>query len=178
MHPSARSIHLVVNSLFSPAKLPLDPYFFIRAQGHRVIATCYVGSHLCGHAGYVHGGLPFILFDDVFARCAGLLFESGVAMTANMNIDFRKPAVPERVYVYRAEIVRSEGRKAWVTGQMRCMDPFRVDEMRGRKAAASDEVSVEEREGVLVAEATALFVEPRFGKVGILFFFVWCFPES
>lgn len=89
-------------------------------------------------------------------------------MTANMNIDFRKPAVPERVYVYRAEIVRIEGRKAWVTGQMRCMDPFRVDEMLRRKAAASDEVSgEEEREGALVAEATALFVEPKFGKVRV-----------
>lgn len=87
-------------------------------------------------------------------------------MTANMSIDFRKPAAPERVYLYRAEIVRTEGRKAWVTGQMRCMDPFGVEEMRGRKAADSDGVSAEEeREGVLVAEATALFVEPKFGKV-------------
>ncbi|KAB8254135.1 HotDog domain-containing protein [Aspergillus pseudonomiae] len=147
MHSAARSTHLVVNSFLCPEKLAVDPHFFISThQHHRVIATCYVGPQLCGHAGYVHGGVPFLLFDDLFARCASTLFDSGVAMTANMNIDFRKPAIPDRVYLYRAETVMTEGRKAWLT--------------------VSDEVSEEEEnEGILVAEATALFVEPKFEKV-------------
>ncbi|KAE8378085.1 HotDog domain-containing protein [Aspergillus bertholletiae] len=173
LHPATQASHLVAGSFFTAGKLPSDPYFFIQSsrdsqegdlQDHRVIAACYVGPDLCGHAGYVHGGLPFLLFDDVFACCAGRLFESGVAMTANMNIDFRKPAIPNRVYVYRAEVVKAEGRKAWVTGQMRCINPFTIDEMNARPPATSGGLSTEEEESVLVAEATALFVEPKFGK--------------
>lgn len=39
-------------------------------------------------------------------------------MTANLNVDFRKPALPERLYILRAETVELEGRKAWVEGRM------------------------------------------------------------
>lgn len=174
MHPSAGSTHLVIGSLLSSSKLPVDPYFFVRThETHRVIATCYIGAHLCGHPGYVHGGLAFLLFDDVFARCASLVFRSGVGMTANMNIDFRKPSVPDRMFIYRAEIKRTEGRKAWVVGQMRCLNQFTVDEMMQRGLAASDGVSVEEKESELVAEATALFVEPKFGNVSVDIFPLW-----
>ena len=168
MHPSAGSTHLVIGSLLSSSKLPVDPYFFVRAhETHRVIATCYIGAHLCGHPGYVHGGLAFLLFDDVFARCASLVFGSGVGMTANMNIDFRKPSIPDRVYIYRAEIKRTEGRKAWIVGQMRCLNQFTADEMMQRELATSDGLSIEEEESELVAEATALFVEPKFGRVSV-----------
>ena len=168
MHPSAGSTHLVIGSLLSSSKLPVDPYFFVRThETHRVIATCYIGAHLCGHPGYVHGGLAFLLFDDVFARCASLVFGSGVGMTANMNIDFRKPSIPDRVYIYRAEIKRTEGRKAWIVGQMRCLNQFTADEMMQRELATSDGLSIEEEESELVAEATALFVEPKFGRVSV-----------
>ena len=174
MHPAAGSTHLVIGSLLSPSKLPVDPYFFVRTHGvHRVIATCYIGAHLCGHPGYVHGGLAFLLFDDIFARCASLVFGSGVGMTANMNIDFRKPSIPDRMYIYRAEIKRIEGRKAWIVGQMRCLNRFTVDEMMQRDPATSDELSVEEEESALVAEATALFIEPKFGNVSVDIFPLW-----
>lgn len=69
MHPAAGSTHLVIDFL-SSSKLPIDPYFFVRThETHRVIATCYIGANLCSHPGYVHGGLAFLVFDDVFARC-------------------------------------------------------------------------------------------------------------
>ncbi|OQD86640.1 hypothetical protein PENANT_c007G09658 [Penicillium antarcticum] len=100
MHPSARPNHLVADSLFTSNKLLTDPYFFIPTSQdqHRVIATCYMVFHLCGHVGYVHGG-----------------------MTASMNDDFQIPSIPDRADVYHAEITRTEGRKAGVTGQIRCV---------------------------------------------------------
>ncbi|KAJ5312562.1 HotDog domain-containing protein [Penicillium antarcticum] len=115
MHPSARPNHLVADSLFTSNKLLTDPYFFIPTSQdqHRVIATCYMVFHLCGHVGYVHGG--------VFARCASLVFESGIGMTASMNDHFQIPSIPDRADVYHAEITRTEGRKAGVTGQIRCV---------------------------------------------------------
>ncbi|KAI9367878.1 HotDog domain-containing protein [Aspergillus egyptiacus] len=162
MHPTAQTTHLVSTSLFTPQKIPSQPTFFLHESPNpRMIATCYVGPHLCGHPGYVHGGLSFLLFDDIFARLAAVVFKSGTGMTANMSIDFRAPAVPDRVYVYRAELGRAEGRKVWVNGEMRCLGEFTAEEMGNREVAEGDGVSEEENEGVLVAEAKALFIEPR-----------------
>ncbi|BCS19134.1 PaaI family thioesterase [Aspergillus puulaauensis] len=180
MHPSAQSTHLVTTSLLSnPTKLPTDPIFFLTSPSTKtktqtqpqIIATAYLSTHLTGHAGYIHGGLPFLLFDDVFARLAAEIFPSRVGMTATMGLDFRAPAVPGRVYVWRAFVEKRESeRKVWVRGEMRCLREFGVGEMSARNVVDidvdvaggdGDGVSVEEREGVLVAEARALFVEPR-----------------
>jgi acyl-CoA thioesterase FadM len=78
-----------------------------------------------------------------------------------MSVDFRAPAVPDRVYVYRTRIVERQGRKVWLQGEMRCLRAFNVEEMARRGVAVSDGVSCEEVEGTLVAEARALFVEPK-----------------
>jgi acyl-coenzyme A thioesterase PaaI-like protein len=78
-------------------------------------------------------------------------------MTANLNVDYRKPALPDRVYVLRAETVKVEGRKAWVEGVIRMMP--------AKKTASEDEA-------VLVAEGRALFIEPKFAEV------CCCFPCS
>jgi hypothetical protein len=39
-----------------------------------------------------------VLFDEVFARCVSAVLPSGLGMTANLNVDFRKPALPDRMY--------------------------------------------------------------------------------
>ncbi|KAL2810777.1 HotDog domain-containing protein [Aspergillus granulosus] len=162
MHPAAHTTHLVSASLLGPSRLPTDPIFFLQTHPVcKIIATCYIGKDICGHPGYVHGGLSFVLLDDIFARCAAVVFKSRIGMTASMSVDFRDPAVPDRVYVYRAEIVRLEGRKVWVAGQMRSLRSFTADEMARREVAGDDGQSVEELEGTLVAEAKALFVEPK-----------------
>lgn len=94
-----------------------------------------------------------MLFDDIFARCASMVFESGVAMTAKMEVDFRKRAIPVRPYIYRAEIVKMEGRKAWVTSQMQYFNEFSAHEMSKQKAT------------------TRLYLlNPRFGKVRVAAF--------
>ncbi|KAH8703627.1 HotDog domain-containing protein [Talaromyces proteolyticus] len=162
MHPAAISLHLVSGSLFGANKIPVDPVFFIQSRPIcRVISACYIGSQLCGHPGFVHGGLLSLLFDDVFARCASIAFDSGVGMTANLKIDFRKPSIPDRLYVYRAEVVETEGRKMRMVGQMRSLKSFRPEEMIKRAVATHEGVGIEEEEGELVAEASALFVEPK-----------------
>lgn len=106
-----------------------------------------------------------VLFDDIFGRCAGTVFKSGVGMTANLNTDFRKPSRTDRVYVARAEVVKLEGRKVWMTASIRCLNAFTVDGMKKRPEACKDDLSVEEEEADLVAQATALFIEPKFASV-------------
>ncbi|KID85457.1 thioesterase family protein [Metarhizium guizhouense ARSEF 977] len=162
-NPDTFARHLVAGSLFGNQKLPIYPRLFMqRAPVPRIIAACYVGDHLCGHPGYVHGGLPFVLFDDIFALCAGMGFESGVAMTANMNINFRKPFLPERLCIIRAEVVRQQGRKAWVEGSVRSLDVFTAKDMEKVSMAKNAGISAEEADATLVAEATSVFVEPKF----------------
>lgn len=88
-------------------------------------------------------------------------------MTANLNVDFRKPALPDRMYVLRAETTKVEGRKAWVEGKMVCL-PLALP--LGSHGIVSDVSLLEEsgEEAVMVAEARALFIEPKFADVSLL----------
>ncbi|PWY65233.1 hypothetical protein BO70DRAFT_276106, partial [Aspergillus heteromorphus CBS 117.55] len=157
MTPSLRPAHFVAGTLSGPEKVSVAPYMFT-SEGEKegsasrpraqIISIFHIGEQMCGHPGYVHGGLLSVMFDEAFARCVSDSFPSGLGMTANLNVDFRKPAIPDRVYVLRAETVRVEGRKAWVEGTMKCLPSG-----SSRKGAEGETV---------VAEARALFVEPKF----------------
>ncbi|KAL4922466.1 HotDog domain-containing protein [Aspergillus aurantiobrunneus] len=162
MPAKLRPSHFVAGSLSGEGKLISAPYMFVSRRStaederdvdqprqSRAVTVFHTGRDMCGHPGYVHGGFLSVMFDEVFAHCVSQSFRSGTGMTANLNVDFRKPALPGRVYVLRAETVKVEGRKAWVEGTMTMM-PTR---------AAGDQ-----EEAVLVAEARALFVEPRFAE--------------
>ncbi|KAL4971989.1 HotDog domain-containing protein [Aspergillus desertorum] len=159
-----RPSHFVAGTLSGETKLTSPPYMFLsqhatsqpveertstRPRQSRAVTVFHTGRDMCGHPGYVHGGFLSVMFDEVFAHCVSQSFRSGTGMTANLNVDFRKPALPGRVYVLRAETVRVEGRKAWVEGAMRMMP--------AKRTASEDEA-------VLVAEARALFIEPKFAE--------------
>ncbi|PYH37525.1 PaaI family thioesterase [Aspergillus neoniger CBS 115656] len=175
MKSSHRPNHFVAGTLSGANKVTVPPYMFTSIVNRkpcssqegttkegkespraRLISVFHIGPQLCGHPGYVHGGLLSVMFDEAFARCVSDSFKSGLGMTANLNVDFRKPALPERVYVLKAETIKVEGRKAWVEGEMRSMP-------------ASGSGEGEEGETV-VAEARALFVEPKFAEVSSFFF--------
>ncbi|KAF7596262.1 Thioesterase super member 4 [Aspergillus hancockii] len=158
MNPSLRPSHFVAGSLNGSEKITVPPYMFTAtekldtgARAGRVISVFHIGKQLCGHPGFVHGGLLSVMFDEAFARCVSASFASGLGMTANLNVDFRKPAVPDRVYVLRAETVKVEGRKAWVEGSLSSLPG-----------------TGEEGEPVMVAEGRALFVEPKFAEMSSL----------
>jgi hypothetical protein len=89
-------------------------------------------------------------------------------MTANLNVDYRKPALPDRLYVLRAETTKVEGRKAWVEGKMTYL-PLPLSTPLDAKTLVPDvELLSEDNEGaVMVSEARALFVEPKFADVSV-----------
>ncbi|KAL2811516.1 HotDog domain-containing protein [Aspergillus granulosus] len=164
MAPSLRPAHFVAGALAGANKLTSAPYMFLSRRSasashntgtttnsstthkSRAITLFHTGTQMCGHPGFVHGGFLSVMFDEVFAHTVSQSFRSGTGMTANLNVDFRKPAIPGRVYVLRAEVVKVEGRKAWVEGSMTMLGEG------------------EKREDVVVAEARALFVEPKFAE--------------
>ncbi|KAL6238843.1 hypothetical protein BDW75DRAFT_200438 [Aspergillus navahoensis] len=160
-----RPSHFVAGTLSGELKLTSPPYMFLSRHSSsqsaeerastgprqsRAVTIFHTGRDMCGHPGYVHGGFLSVMFDEVFAHCVSQSFRSGTGMTANLNVDFRNPALPGRVYVLRAETVKVEGRKAWVEGVMKMMPAKRT---------------ANEDEAVLVAEARALFIEPKFAEV-------------
>ncbi|KAJ5650515.1 uncharacterized protein N7484_004238 [Penicillium longicatenatum] len=170
--PAIRQHHLVGGSLVGQGKLALMPYMWTSSQTAssgkskiqtKAVSVFHIGRDLCGHPGFVHGGLLSVLFDEVFARCVSAAFPSGLGMTANLNVDFRKPAIPDRMYVLRAETTKVEGRKAWVEGRMFCL-PLALPLTHGAPGLISDtSLLSEDSEGaVMVAESKALFVEPKF----------------
>ncbi|KAJ5164383.1 Thioesterase superfamily [Penicillium coprophilum] len=172
--PPIRQHHFVGGSLSGPGKLAFAPYMWLSAgksgsqaesndQASSVVSVFHIGQDLCGHPGFVHGGLLTVLFDEVFARCVSAAFPSGLGMTANLNVDFRKPALPDRMYVLRTKTTKVEGRKAWVEGQMTYLPltlPLSVD---SHSIVSDANLLREDSEGaVMVAEAKALFIEPKF----------------
>jgi len=105
-----------------------------------LVATVSFGTHLNGHGGVVHGGILSLLFDDIMGwGCNEVLSPSKVPVTANLNVDFRRP-VSEGTRV-RIEVVleRKEGRKLF---------------WKARMLGALDENGEE----VLYAEATSLYI--------------------
>ncbi|KAF4164186.1 hypothetical protein CNMCM6936_009471 [Aspergillus lentulus] len=155
MNPSLRPNHFVAGPNSGPGKITVPPYVWMAknprtaagATTSRMVSVFHIGAQLCGHPGFVHGGLLTVMFDEAFARCVSTSFRSGLGMTANLNVDFRKPALPDRLYVLRAETVKVEGRKAWVEGTLTSLPPVG-----------------DTSEPVMVAEGKALFVEPKFAE--------------
>jgi acyl-coenzyme A thioesterase PaaI-like protein len=139
-----------------------------KAKISSVVSVFHIGRDLCGHPGFVHGGLLSVLFDEVFARCISAAFPSGLGMTANLNVDFRKPALPDHMYVLQAETVKVEGRKAWVQGRMTYFPVHLPVPLDAKKVSPDQSLLREDAEGaVMVAEAKALFVEPKFADVSV-----------
>lgn len=176
-----RQHHFVGGSLAGAGKLTLAPYMWTsspksnksigNSKASSVVSVFHIGRDLCGHPGFVHGGLLSVLFDEVFARCVSAAFPSGLGMTANLNVDFRKPALPDHLYVLQAETVKVEGRKAWVQGRMTYLPVHLPVQSEAQGIAFDSALLKEDAEGAtMVSEAKALFIEPKFADVSINFF--------
>lgn len=178
--PTLRQHNYVGGSLVGPGKLALTPYTWTSSRKansdpanmtrlSNIISVFHIGRDLCGHPGFVHGGLLSGLLDEAFAHCVAAAFPSGSGMTANLNVDFRKPALPDRLYVLRAEVKNVEGRKAWVEGKLTYL-PLPVPMTQDMPSLVPDASSLlEDGEGaVMVSEAKALFIEPKFANVSTI----------
>ncbi|WFD42254.1 hypothetical protein MPSI1_000895 [Malassezia psittaci] len=105
------------------------------------IAFVHVGKNMCGYEGVVHGGLIATMFDEVLARAAFYALPSMVGVTAKLEINYRKPTYADRYFMLESHVTDSEGRKAFVAGDLR-----------------------EPGSHTALATADAVFVEPKFAK--------------
>jgi acyl-coenzyme A thioesterase PaaI-like protein len=131
--------NLTASTLSVANGLPLSPFVFVDNEAGSLNAFYYLGAGLAGHSGVMHGGLLAVLLDECMGRACFPVVENRVAMTAALSISFRAPMhVPGIIYV-EATTEKVEGKKASVKATV---NKFGTPE-------------------VLIATATALFIEPK-----------------
>eukprot|EP00270_Netrium_digitus_P015247 TRINITY_DN5317_c0_g1_i1.p1 TRINITY_DN5317_c0_g1~~TRINITY_DN5317_c0_g1_i1.p1 ORF type:complete len:207 (-),score=48.32 TRINITY_DN5317_c0_g1_i1:56-676(-) len=112
---------------------------FYMGEKH-LFALWKFGSEMVGHPGIAHGGAIAFAFDESF----GILFASlclGMGLTANLNVNYRKPFMANSNGCLHASIDKVEGRKVYL------------------RAVLQDAPN-----GTTYAEAMALFVIPKSAK--------------
>ncbi|KAJ5489231.1 hypothetical protein N7539_004121 [Penicillium diatomitis] len=149
-YPEAiRARSLTAGTLAGPNKLVVPPIVFSHREGKSLSSFMYLGSDICGHPGIIHGGMLATLLDEGLARCCFPALPNKVGVTANLNVDYRAPAMADSYVVLRAETTKVEGRKAWVEGRIETLP-------RDGKAP------------VVLVEAKALFIEPKQAAVSFV----------
>ncbi|KAJ5135749.1 uncharacterized protein N7515_005027 [Penicillium bovifimosum] len=145
-----RERNFTAGTLAGPGKIVVPPYVFSERAGKSMVSLMYLGGDVCGHQGIIHGGLLATLLDEGLARCCFPALPNKVGVTANLNIDYRAPAMADQYVALRAETVKVEGRKAWVEGRI-------------------ETLPIDGSDPVVLVEAKALFIEPRQAAVSGIF---------
>ncbi|TQN72498.1 UPF0644 protein [Colletotrichum shisoi] len=141
-----RRHNLTGGTLLGPGRITVPPVCWTEKGGKSFVSISHLGTDMCGHPGIVHGGLLATMLDEGLARCCFGALPHNVGVTARLEINYKKPVQAGTYVVMQARTMRVEGRKAWVEGHL-----------------ATLAVNGEEPE--LLAQASALFVSPRFAMV-------------
>lgn len=88
---------------------PLGLRLRMRPHGEGVAGEVTFRREHEGAPGFVHGGAVATALDDAFGMM--LMRLRRPAVTARLEVDYRRPALIDRRYMVRAECARSEGRK-------------------------------------------------------------------
>lgn len=131
---------LTAGSLRGPGKLAVPPIAFAKLDESEGMIVLHLGRSLCGHDGIIHGGLLATVFDETLARNALMNIPTHIGVTANLNINYRSPCMADQFVVVKTRLDQKKGRKVVVSGSMETLD------------------------GELIADAKAIFVEPKWAQ--------------
>ncbi|KAI4520676.1 Thioesterase/thiol ester dehydrase-isomerase [Schizophyllum commune Loenen D] len=126
---------------WGPGKLAVHALVRARKDEKESYVILHVGRALCGHDGIVHGGLLATLLDESLARNAINNLPERVGVTATLTINYKAPVRADQFIVIKTQVGDVNGRKALVSG------------------------IVQDLEGKELANASALFVQPRYAKM-------------
>ena len=122
--------------------------------GDGAARTTWVGGDdYVGWSDKLHGGIIATLLDEVMAW-APSSFDSW-AVTAEMNVRYRSPAMPGETLVAEGRVVERRRRIYRVTGEVRGADGRIVAEGSGRYLGAAPSAKAELKERYGVAPGTA-----------------------
>lgn len=140
--PEERRVNnLTAGVLRGPGKLAVHALVRARKDETESYVILHVGRALCGHDGIVHGGLLATLLDESLARTAIMNLPERVGVTATLTVHYKAPVKADQFIIIKT----------------------RAGEVNGRKAAVSG--IVQDLEGKELANASALFVQPRYAKL-------------
>ncbi|KAG2732804.1 hypothetical protein G9P44_003794 [Scheffersomyces stipitis] len=110
----------------------------------------HLGGKLSGHSGIVHGGLLATLLDELTCRLAFQNFESKKGVTANLNINYKKPTYTDNFVLIKCSLLKKTGRKCWVKGAVYKFDTEKDEPIE----------EIESKENLLT-ECEVLVIEPK-----------------
>lgn len=139
---AVRSHNLTAGTLSGPGMIVVPPYVWSEKEGKELVEIFYLGNNVSGHPGIVHGGLLATILDEGLAHCCFPALPHQVGVTANLQINYKKPTKADQYLVLKATTTKVEGRKAFVEGHIETMPE-----------------NGEEPE--ILVTATAIYVEPR-----------------
>jgi acyl-coenzyme A thioesterase PaaI-like protein len=94
-------------------------------DGERVRASLRLDERHSGAPGFAHGGALATALDDTIGTLLVVLRRP--AVTARLEVDYRRPAFLERDYEVEAWIERVDGRKLHLAGEVRDADGVVAD---------------------------------------------------
>nr|XP_012623081.1 acyl-coenzyme A thioesterase THEM4 isoform X2 [Microcebus murinus]XP_012623082.1 acyl-coenzyme A thioesterase THEM4 isoform X2 [Microcebus murinus] len=86
----------------------------------RTVCLFQGGLYLEGMPGFLHGGAIATMIDSTLGMSA--LIAGGIVMTANLNINFKRPIPLCSVVVINSQVDKVEGRKIFVSGNVQSAD--------------------------------------------------------
>jgi uncharacterized protein (TIGR00369 family) len=106
---------------------------FHNKESGEIVSVVWFGGAVSGWPGVTHGGVTVTIMDEVLGRCAILRFPSKTGVTANLNLNYLKPAITNSFYVVRAipEIEGATEQKQWAYGRLETLDGKVCVEGRG-----------------------------------------------
>jgi uncharacterized protein (TIGR00369 family) len=90
--------------------------FELDPQTGRATGKFVLGSRYAGGAGFVHGGVIAVLLDEVMGKISKLSEER--AVTAELNIEYRKPVPTEAEIVVSGWQEEEKGRNRFRVGEI------------------------------------------------------------
>jgi acyl-coenzyme A thioesterase PaaI-like protein len=133
--------HLTASTLAGRSRISVPPVVFVNDTAGSLLAFYHLGPELSGHVGLIHGGFLAVLLDECMGRACFARLPEKIGVTANLQMDYRKPVKADSFVVVRAVTDRVDGRKAWVQANV-------------------ESIGDEDGPEVFV-EATAMYIQPK-----------------
>ncbi|XP_006900204.1 PREDICTED: acyl-coenzyme A thioesterase THEM4 [Elephantulus edwardii] len=100
--------------------LGFEHVMFYNKDEKRMVCIFQGGPYLQGIPGFLHGGAISALIDDTLGMNA--MVAGGIVMTANLNINFKRPICINSVAVINSQLDKVERRKLFISFNVRSVD--------------------------------------------------------
>lgn len=117
---SLLAISLNSSTTIRACKSFIKPHPNSQALGSSADVLFSLGSGVNSIAGVCHGSIVSLMFDETFGQLMTHFFDRNELITAELRVSFKRPLRTPAVVLCTAQVEREpEGRKTWMSGQIR-----------------------------------------------------------